>query len=135
MYCVQKCVCVQRCVLIKPLHLVSEHRRQETTTTSVQMTTNKNKESSFGLSYPMLTKTNYTVWALKMKVFMQAHDVWEAIEAKDSQTTAAVDDKIDKRALAIIYQGVPYDVLLSLAEKQTSKDAWKAVKTMFQGAD
>lgn len=74
------------------------------------METNKTKESSFGLSYPMLTKTNYTAWALKMKVFMQAHGVWEAIEPKDPK--AAVEDKIDKRALAVIYQGVPEDVLL-----------------------
>ncbi|XP_074377056.1 uncharacterized protein LOC141718572 [Apium graveolens] len=97
------------------------------------METNKAKESSFGLSYPMLTKANYTVWALKMKVFMQAHGVWEAIEPKDAK--AALEDKIDKRALAVIYQGVPEDVLLSIAEKKTSKDAWNALKTMSMGAE
>ncbi|KAL8158024.1 hypothetical protein AgCh_002654 [Apium graveolens] len=95
--------------------------------------TPKTKESSFGLSYPMLTMTNYIAWALKMKVFMQAHGVWEAIEPKDPKT--AVEDKIDKRALAVIYQGVPKDVLLSLAEKKSSKDAWTAVKNIFLGPD
>lgn len=39
------------------------------------METNKSKESSDGLNYPMLTKTNYTAWAMKVKVFMQAHGV------------------------------------------------------------
>lgn len=79
------------------------------------MEPNKSKESSFGLSFPMLTKTNYAAWAMKMKVFMQAHGVWEAIEPNDAKTV--VEDKIDKRALAIIYQGIPDDVLLSVAEK------------------
>ena len=124
---IQVCVCV-----IIVLHVVSEPGycfllRHLT------METSKSKESSFGLSYPMLTKTNYTTWALKMKVFMQAHGVWEAIEPKD--TKAVIDDKIDKRALAVIYQGIPEDLLLALAEKKTSKEAWTAVKTMCLGAD
>lgn len=36
------------------------------------MEVNKVKGGSIGLSYPMLTRSNYTAWALKMKVFMQA---------------------------------------------------------------
>ena len=97
------------------------------------METGKSKESSFGLSYPMLTRTNYTVWALRMKVFMQALGVWEAIESKDPK--AVIEDKVDKRALAVIYQGIPEDILLSIAEKKTSKEAWDAVKIMSLGAD
>lgn len=42
---------------------------------------------------------------------------------------------MDKRALAIIYQGIPEDLLLSLAEKKTSKDAWEAIKIVCLGAD
>lgn len=98
------------------------------------METSKGKESSsFGLSYPMLTKSNYTAWAMKMKVFMQAHGVWEAIESKDPR--AVIEDKVDKRAMAIIYQGIPEDLLLSIADKKTSKDAWDAIKTVHLGAD
>lgn len=99
------------------------------------MESGKGKESagSFGLSYPMLTKTNYTAWAMKMKVYMQACGVWEAIELKADK--AVVEDKFDKRALAIIYQGIPEDLMLTLAEKKTSKDAWDAVKLVCQGAD
>lgn len=81
------------------------------------METNKGKESSFGLSYPILTKTNYTAWAMKMRVFMQAHGVWEAVEPKD--VNAAIEDKMDKRALAIIYQGIGEDLLMSIADKTT----------------
>ena len=69
----------------------------------------------------MLTKTNYTIWAMKMKVFMQAHGVWEAVEPKDPKAT--VEEKTDKRALAIIYQGIADD-MLTIEEKETSKEAW-----------
>lgn len=97
------------------------------------MESSKAKESSFSLSYPMLTKTNYTAWALKMRVFMQALGVWEAIEPKDAK--AVVEEKVDKRALAVIYQGIPEEMLLSIAEKKTAKDAWVAIKTLCLGAD
>lgn len=35
----------------------------------------------------------------------------------------------------MIYQGILEDVLLSIAEKKTTKEAWEAIKTMCQGAD
>lgn len=86
-----------------------------------------------GLSYPMLTKSNYTAWALKMRVFMQAHGVWEAIEPTDPKAT--IDERTDKIALAMIYQGIPEESLLSIADKKKAKDAWEAIKTLCQGAD
>lgn len=81
----------------------------------------------------MLTKTNYTTWALKMKVFMQAHGVWEAVEQKDQKVT--IEDRTDKIAMAAIYQAIPEDTLLSVTEKKTAKEAWDAIKTMCLGAD
>lgn len=97
------------------------------------METNKTRESSIGLSYPMLNKINYATWALKIKVFMHAHEVWGAIEPKDPKVV--VEDEIDKRALAIIYQGILEDLLLALAEKKTSNEAWNAVKSMSLDVD
>lgn len=88
---------------------------------------------SIGLSYPTLAKNNYTTWALKMKVYMQAQGVWGAIEQSDPKV--AVEEKTDKVALAMLYQGLPQDMLLSIAEKSTAKEAWEALKTMCQGAD
>lgn len=37
--------------------------------------------------------------------------------------------------MALIYQRIPEDTLLTLAEKKTSKEAWDAVKTMSLGAE
>lgn len=82
---------------------------------------NKAKGGAFGLSYPMLVRSNYTTWALKMKVFMQAHEVWEAVEPSDPKTP--VMEKKDKIALTMIYQGIPEEMLLTLAERKTTKEA------------
>ncbi|KAL8119266.1 hypothetical protein AgCh_016693 [Apium graveolens] len=96
------------------------------------METNKAKEISIGVTYPILTKINYAALSLKMKVFMQAYGVWDAIEPKSVK--AEIEDKIDKKALAVIYQGIPENVLLGIAGKTTSKEAWNAIKTMSLGA-
>lgn len=93
----------------------------------------KGKTGSFGLTYPMLSRNNYTAWALKMKVFMQAQGVWNVVEPSDAK--AAIDEKMDKVALAMIYQGIPEDMLLSIADKNTAKEGWDAIKIMCQGAD
>lgn len=90
-------------------------------------------KGSVGLSYPTLTKGNYTAWSMKMRVIMQAHGVWEAVENNDPK--AAVEGKTDRIALAMIYQGIPEDYLLSIAEKKTAKDAWEAIKTMSPGVE
>lgn len=98
------------------------------------MDINKAKGSgSIGLSYPVLTKNNYTTWAIKMKVYMQAQGVWVAIEQTDPK--APMEEKTDKVALAMMYQGLAEDMLLSIAEKKTAKKAWDALETMCQGAD
>lgn len=85
------------------------------------------------LNYPMLTKSNYTAWALKMRVNMQAHEIWGAIEPEDPKAT--VEGKVDKVALAAIYQAIPEDILLSVAEKNTAKEAWDAIKVLCLGAE
>lgn len=95
--------------------------------------TGKAKDGAVSLSYPMLSRGNYTAWAMKMKVYMQAHSVWVAVESKDTKTM--IDDRTDKIALAAIYHGIPKDILLSLAEKKTAKEAWEAIKIMCQGAE
>lgn len=93
----------------------------------------KAKGGSFGLSYPMLVKSNYTAWSLKMKAVMQAHGVWTAVEPSDEK--AVVDEKADKVAVAMIYQGIAEDMLLSVADRKTAKETWEAIKTLCQGAD
>lgn len=80
-----------------------------------------------------MPRSNYITWALKMKFFMQAHGVWEAVEPKDPKTK--VEEKTDKVALEAIYHGIPEDMLLTLADKCTTMDAWDALKIMCLTAD
>lgn len=91
------------------------------------------KDGTMGLSYPMMSRSNYTTWSLKMKVFMQAHGVWAAIEP--THPKKVIKEKTDKMALAAIYQGIPEDILLAVAEKKTAKETWEPVKTMCLGAE
>lgn len=69
----------------------------------------------------MLTGGNYIAWAMKMKVFMQAHGVWDAIEPKYPNTK--VENRVDKTAFAAIYQRIPEDILLSIADKNMANEA------------
>lgn len=93
----------------------------------------KSKDGTVGLNYPLLTKSNYTAWSIKMQANMQAHGIWSAIENADPK--AVVDEKIDNVAKATIFQAIPDDILLSLAEKKTAKEVWTAIKTMCLGAE
>ncbi|CAI9270674.1 unnamed protein product [Lactuca saligna] len=92
-----------------------------------------NKEGSVTLQYPMLSKTNHATWSIKMKIYMQAQEVWKAIEPKNPQNLVGV--KRDKMAMDAIYQAFLDEVLLTIAEKQTTKEAWETLKTMYLGAD
>ncbi|GJR02359.1 eukaryotic translation initiation factor 3 subunit C-like protein [Tanacetum coccineum] len=66
---------------------------------------NGEKDGQISLHYPMLSRNNYAAWAIKMRVFMQAQGVWDAVEPRTSNTVVEV--KKDKMALAAIYQGIP----------------------------
>ncbi|XP_074337576.1 uncharacterized protein LOC141674774 [Apium graveolens] len=59
--------------------------------------------------------------------------VWGAVKPSDEK--AVIEDKVDKIALAMLYQGLPEELLLTIAEKSTAKGAWDALKTMCHGAD
>jgi hypothetical protein len=75
-------------------------------------------------NWPLLTKTNYTEWALIMKIKLQARNLWEAIEPGD------VTLQEDRMALDAITSAVPQEMLASLAVKATVAEAWEAVRSL-----
>ena len=81
------------------------------------------------VQYPMLTDTNYGVWAVKMKIILRSLRVWQAI------TDDEVDDECDEGAMATIAQSVPDSVLMTLAEFETAREVWDALKEMRIGED
>lgn len=88
-------------------------------TIDTAMSRQPTREGSVTLQYPLLTRDNYAAWAIKMKVYMCAQGVWDAVEATDG-----VDARQDQIALAAIYHGISEETLFLLAEKTTAKEAW-----------
>ena len=87
------------------------------------------KEAGVAVRYPMLTRTNYTEWALLMRVNLQAQGVWEAIEPGDAGY------RLDRMALSAILQVVPLEMLATLAAKDSAKLAWETVRMMRMGVE
>ncbi|GKC76000.1 zinc finger, CCHC-type containing protein [Tanacetum coccineum] len=79
-----------------------------------------------------MKNTNYTVWAIQIKVILEAHGLWEAIETKDN---TEVDTKKDKATIAFLYQALTEDVILQVAGCETAKELWDSLKTRHVGEE
>nr|GEY97999.1 zinc finger, CCHC-type [Tanacetum cinerariifolium] len=79
-----------------------------------------------------LTETNYTTWALMMETIMKAYGIWETIVAKEGVTT---NEKKENTSKAIIFQTLPQDVLMQVAQYSTAKEVWDSIKVKHLGAD
>jgi hypothetical protein len=82
-----------------------------------------------GSSYPALTKTNYSDWALLMKVKLKAQALWSVIENGDA------DQQEEMMALDALCGAVPPEMVSTIAKKETTKEAWDAIVTMKVGDD
>lgn len=72
------------------------------------------RDSGSSGSWPQLTKTNYVEWLLRMKLKLQARDLWDVIEYGDG------DYRDDRTALDAIYSAVPSEMFPALAVKETA---------------
>jgi hypothetical protein len=68
-------------------------------------------------NWPLLTKMNYTEWALIMKIKLQARNLWEAIKPGD------VTLQKDRMAFDAITSAVPQEMLASLTVKASAAEA------------
>lgn len=83
------------------------------------------------MHYPMLSDTNYGVWAVKMKIILRHLGVWAAIKGEGSSG----GEEKDIEALTAISQAVPDAVMMAIADKDTAKEAWEAIEKMNVGED
>ncbi|KAJ9546620.1 hypothetical protein OSB04_019163 [Centaurea solstitialis] len=74
--------------------------------------------STTHFSCPILSSTNYTTWAIRMQVILEANRLWDMIEP---QPTTQADAKNDKTAIAYLYQALPEDQLLLISKYKTAK--------------
>ena len=52
----------------------------------IPVTMKKEGGSSSSIKCPMLTSSNYTVWAMRMKVMLKVHKAWEVIETESADS-------------------------------------------------
>ena len=82
-----------------------------------------------GISWMMLTCSNYGKWSVTMKVKLRARRLWNAVD----KGTDVEDD--DMSALEVILAVVPAEYRESLGTKSSAKEAWEAIAAMRVGSD
>ena len=96
---------------------------------------------------PMLNKSNYDNWSIKMKALLGAHDVWEIVEkgyieppdeatlSQNQRDSLKDSRKRDKKALYLIYQALDDDGFEKISSATTAKEAWEKLQTSCKGAE
>ncbi|XP_078429376.1 uncharacterized protein LOC144701442 [Wolffia australiana] len=87
------------------------------------------REVSAGTGFPVLTKTNYSDWALLMKIKLKAWLLWSAIEEGDAEPHE------EMQVLDVLCSAVPSEMWSVIVDKDTAKEAWEAIATMWIGDD
>ncbi|KAL8095102.1 uncharacterized protein LOC141691801 [Apium graveolens] len=103
--------------------------------------------NSVPFQIPLLNKSNYDNWSLRMMALIGAHDVWEIVEKGYNESANEVglsqvqkdslkdSRKRDKKALCLIYQGIDEDTFEKISSAESSKKAWEKLRTSFKGLD
>ncbi|XP_076926896.1 uncharacterized protein LOC143590236 [Bidens hawaiensis] len=86
--------------------------------------------SSLSIRFPILTSTNYTIWAVKVKAIFKVQGLLEAIKPRMG---TVVDSKIDELANVYLYQAMLEALVVQMAHISTAKEIWDALKTRFVG--
>ncbi|KAK9058133.1 hypothetical protein SSX86_022973 [Deinandra increscens subsp. villosa] len=84
------------------------------------------------LQCPILTATNYPVWAIKLKAIFNVHGLWEVIEPAEG---AVVDPKKNSAAMAYLFQALPEELIIQVADQDSAKTVWNSIKTRYVGVD
>lgn len=90
------------------------------------------RDQNVALQYPKLTETNYTTWAIMMETILKAYGIWGTIVAKEGEAT---NEKKENTSMAMIFQTLPQDVLMQVAQYSTAKEVWDSIKVKYLGAD
>ena len=94
-----------------------------------EISTKGKDNGSSSIKLPMLSSSNYTVWAMRMKIALKVNKVWETIEPGNKS-----EDK-NNLAIALLFQSIPEALTLQVGELDTSKAVWEAIKARHVGAE
>jgi hypothetical protein len=81
----------------------------------------------------MMTRTNYSEWALVMEVNFQTLRVWDAVHHGIPDDPDEVEYHDDRQAMSGLLRSVPSELWGTRATKDTAKQAWDAIKTLRIG--
>jgi len=102
-------------------------------------------DSAFSSKSPIFTGVKYGVWAVKMKIYLKAFDLWEDVEADRepiplnnnptmNQLKYFNEQRAKKfKALTCIHNAVSEDIFSRIMACETAKEAWDKLKAEFQG--
>ncbi|GJZ16522.1 zinc finger, CCHC-type containing protein [Tanacetum coccineum] len=102
------------------------------------------EQGNVPLQCPKLTDTNYTTWALMMETILKAYGLWKVIDAQKEtdgkkktggEQETAIDEKAENTAKGMIFQTLPQDMLMQVAQYTTAKEVWNSIKVKHLGAD
>ncbi|XP_010480731.1 PREDICTED: uncharacterized protein LOC104774132 [Camelina sativa] len=96
-----------------------------------ETSTSKQKEGGgpSSIKCPMLSTSNYTVSAMRMRILLRVNKVWDAIETEDK------DEDMNDLAMALLFQSIPESLILQVGELDTAKKVWDAIKSRHVGAE
>ena len=86
-------------------------------------------ETSMSTSILMLTSTNYCLWAMRMEVSLEAHDLWRVIDGSE------VNRKKDRLALSMILNSISESQSNQIEIKKSAKENWEVLRTFHVGMD
>ena len=84
---------------------------------------------SSSIQFSMLNSTNYTVWAIRMKIALKVHKVWDVVEEESS-----TGDKNDM-ATTLLFQSIPEKIIVKFGELDTAKKIREAIKARYVSAE
>ncbi|VAH22381.1 unnamed protein product [Triticum turgidum subsp. durum] len=84
---------------------------------------------SVPITFPMLTRSNYSEWALIMECNLHAASLWAPMEDD------LIERKEDRKAVAALMRATPLEMHGMLAAKASAKEAWEAIRTQRLGSN
>ncbi|XP_074326842.1 uncharacterized protein LOC141664787 [Apium graveolens] len=101
--------------------------------------------NNFSVSIPLFKGDHHNSWAIKMKSYLKAMSLWEAIESDvesiplPQNPTAAQIKKHDEevvreaKALSCLHSAVSEEIFTTIMGCDTPKEAWTKIKEEFEG--
>ncbi|XP_035840327.1 uncharacterized protein LOC118487519 [Helianthus annuus] len=78
-----------------------------------------------------VNRNNYNIWAIRIKAVFKVHGIQQALEPGEKE----VDAKKDDMAVALLLQAIPEELVFQVAQFQTAKEIWEALKTRYVGVE